>query len=144
MKIEKIQDTKYCIYDYSSSISEHSIIDTVKSIFERLQKHYSFKGFYHVIVTARPFGLFLQVQLIEDSLYKNTLDLKIEENPNQKIYYRTKDYFLIKDFSLVYYYEGVYYGLLEDSFYEILEKVEFGDFVFGDYWDYLLKHGKIV
>ena len=130
MKIQTVGEDLYHIYVYSFSTND-SIVDTVKEIFQRLQKRYSWKGFYHVEVCQYPCGLFLTVSKIEDSFYKNTLDLKIETSSDIKVYFQSDDYFIVSDFPKVYYYGGVYYGLVDDSLKEILEKVEFGEFVWG-------------
>ena len=68
---------------------------------------------------------------LDDAFYKNTLDLKIEIR-DEDIYFKTDDYFKIDNLSKVVYLDGMYYCIIDDSFEEILEKVEFGSFVFGD------------
>ena len=48
------------------------------------------------------------------------------------IYFKTDDYFKINDLSKVVYLDGEYYCKVDDSFDEMIEKVEFGNFVFID------------
>ena len=128
MKIEKINDTDYKIY-YYKSIDNKSLYDEVKELIKKIQKKLKLKGFYKVIVINKNIGLFIELKRIEDSLYRNTLDLKIEI-VDSEVYYKTTDYFVIKNYSNIKYKDGMYYCIVDDSFDEILEKVEFGDFVF--------------
>ena len=128
MKIERINDTDYKIY-YYKDIGDSSLYDEVKEIIKSIQKRLKLKGFYKVLVINKNIGLFIELKRIEDSFYKNTLDLKIEIK-DLDVYYKTTDYFVIKDMPDIRYKDGMYYCKVDDSFDEILEKVEFGDFVF--------------
>ena len=130
MKIEKVNETDYKIYLFSKKIDEVNLFDDVGEVVKKLQKLLKLSGFYKVIVCLKDIGCFLRIMRIEDSFYKNTLDLKIEVSDDE-VYFKTTDYFLIKDYSIVRYIDGVYYALVDDCFDEILEKVEFGEFVFG-------------
>ena len=129
MKIEKINNTDYKIY-YYRSIDNKSLYDEVKELIKRVQKRLKLKGYYKVLVINKNIGLFIKLKRIEDSLYKNTLDLKIEIE-DKDVYYQTTDYFVIRNLSNTKYKDGIYYCIVDDSFHEILEKVEFGDFIFG-------------
>lgn len=129
MKIEKINNTDYKIY-YYRSIDNKSLYDEVKELIKRVQKRLKLKGYYKVLVINKNIGLFIKLKRIEDSLYKNTLDLKIEIE-DKDVYYQTTDYFVIRNLSNIKYKDGMYYCIVDDSFDEILEKVEFGDFIFG-------------
>ena len=142
MKIWKINSTDYQIYDYSSHINEDTIYEDVKKIFQRLKRILKLRGFYRVLVTFKKIGIFFQLIRIEDSFYKDTLDLKIEKN-DCDIYYRTEDYFVVKDFSTLFF-NGMYYVLVDDSFDHVLEKVEFGDFVFASSIEEVFKNGVVV
>lgn len=130
MKIEKINDTDYKIYYYGNIIDERSLYSDVKELIKRVQKKLKLNGFYKVLVTNKKVGVFLELKRLEDAFYKNTLDLKIEVRDND-IYYQTTDYFIIKDMPDIKYKDGMYYCIVDESFDEILEKVEFGDFVFS-------------
>ena len=143
MKIERMNSTDYLIYDYSSVISEDTIYSDVKRIFQSIRKRILLKGFYRIVVCLKTMGLFLQVIKMEDAFYKDTLDLKIEVYPFD-VYFCTEDYFLVKQCSSVYYCEGNYYGLVDDSFDKILEKVEFGSFCFGDKMNTIIRKSMIV
>ena len=130
MKITKINDTDYKIYYYKSIFEEKSLYSDIKELVKKIQKRLKLNGFYKVTVVSKKIGLFLELKRIEDSFYKNTLDLKIEVKDDD-IYYKTTDYFIIRDLSNIEYKDGMYYCVVDDSFDEILEKVEFGDFIFG-------------
>lgn len=128
MKINRLNDNDYKIY-YYKSINEKSLYDEVKEIIKKIQKRLKLKGFYNVIVIKKKIGLFIELKRFDNNFYKDTLDLRIEIKDNN-VYYKTTDYFIIKDEPNVEYKEGMYYCIVDDSFDEILEKVEFGDFVF--------------
>ena len=128
MKINRINNTDYKIY-YYDSIDNNNIYDEVKRIIKRIQKRLKLNGFYKVLVINKSIGLFLELKRLDDSFYKNTLDLKIEV-VDIDVYYETTDYFIIKDLSNIKYKDGMYYCIVDDSFDEILEKVEFGNFIF--------------
>lgn len=129
MKINKINDTDYKIYYYKSIINEESLYNDIKELVKKIQKRLKLKGFYKVLVINKKIGLFIELKRIEDSFYKNTLDLKIEII-DSNVYFKTPDYFIIKDLSNIRYKDGMFYCVVDDSFDEVLEKVEFGDFVF--------------
>jgi hypothetical protein len=129
MNINKINDTDYKIY-YYKNIIDNDLYEEVKRIIKNIQKKLKLNGFYKVLVIKKKIGLFIELSKMNDTFYKNTLELKIEVKDNT-VYYKTTDYFLIKDSTEVRYKDGMYYCVVDDSFEEILEKVEFGDFVFG-------------
>jgi len=144
MKIERMNHKDYLIYDYSSDVSMDTIYRDIKRIFEKMQKRLQLNGFYKVIVSFKKIGLFMEVIKIEDAFYKDTLDLKIEVKTSLDVYYATEDYFLIKDMFPIRVLEGKYYVLVDDSFDHILEKIEFGDFVFGKKLDSILCNSVVI
>ena len=129
MKIDKINETDYKIYYYSSKIDEKSLYSDIKELIKKIQKRLKLNGFYKVITINKKVGLFIELKRLDDSFYKDSLDLKIEIKDTD-VYYRTSDYFIIKDFPDIKYKDGMYYCIVDESFDEILEKVEFGDFIF--------------
>ena len=58
-------------------------------------------------------------------------DLKIILNDDNEVYFKTINYLCIKDLGTIRYLDGEFYGLVDDSFDKLLEKVEFGKFIFG-------------
>lgn len=126
MKIRELNDTDYIIYLFSR-LEKDEIKNKIKSI----QKRLKLSGFYRVKIVNKNIGCFIKLIKLDNSFYKDTLDLKIEE-VDEDIYFVTSDYFTVKEFSTIMYYDGMYYCLVDDSFDKILEKVEFGDFVFSN------------
>lgn len=126
MKIRKLNDTDYIIYLFSR-LEKDEIKNKIKSI----QKRLKLSGFYRVKIVNKNIGCFIKLIKLDNSFYKDTLDLKIEE-VDEDIYFVTSDYFTVKEFYTIMYYDGMYYCLVDDSFDKILEKVEFGDFVFSN------------
>lgn len=132
MKIEKVTETDYKLYIYSKILDKNNFSNEIKAFIKKVQKRLKLNGFYKVVTCFRKCGVFLHLVKIEDSFYKNSLDLRIVMDDDADIYFKTDDYFIFKDISTVKYYDGYYYGLVDDSFDKVIEKVEFGDFVFGD------------
>ena len=130
MKISKISDSEYKVYIYNYELNKDTFDDDIKKNLKLLQKRLHLKGFYKVIAYYMKYGLFLDIILLEESKYKNTIDFRIIRGEDD-IYFKTKDYFIISNSSLIKYYDGYYYGLVDDSFDEVLEKVEYGDFIIG-------------
>ena len=128
MKIERLNESDYKIY-YYKSIDNKVLYDEVKDLIKSVQKRLKLKGFYKALVINKNIGLFIQLKKIEESFYKNTLDLKIEIK-DLDVYYKTEDYFVIKGLSNIKYKDGMFYCVVDESFDKILEKVEFGDFIF--------------
>ena len=128
MKIDKINDTDYQIYIYK--YNEKLSIDDIKVLLNKLKNKLNLSGSYKVVFTNKNIGTFIEITRIEKSSYKNVLDLRIIEE-DEEIYFKTDDYFVIKDMDHIKYFDKYYYVLVDNSFDKILEKVEFGEFVFG-------------
>ncbi len=129
MKIESIGNFDYQIMVCFHFLEENDIISFIKQFLLSFQKKFKLGGFYKVVVFPRFFGLFFQLLEVKDSYYKNGFDYRITFDTETSFYFRTEDYFVVESCPIIYYYDGVYYGLVDDSFDEILEKVEFGEFV---------------
>ena len=55
MKIQKINETDYQIMIWKQ--------ENIKELLKKIQKYLSLKGLYQVIVTKKPYGIFLQLRL---------------------------------------------------------------------------------
>ena len=130
MKISKINDTDYKIYYYKDNINKDCLYDRIRDIIKSIQKRLKLKGFYKVVVFCKKIGLFIQLIYVDDNLYKNILDLKIEIIDDD-VYFKTSDYFVIKDLSNIRYFNNMYYVLVNDDFDRVLDRIEFGEFLFG-------------
>ena len=131
MKIEKISDSDYKIYVFDN-YDENDIVNFVKNIIKKMQYRLNIKGFYKVIVTVKKIGLFLKLIKLDESYYKDTLDLKIVFDNNILVYFKTKDFFIINDFNDIRFLDGYYYVLIDNSFDNILDKIEYGEFIFDN------------
>ena len=74
--------------------------------------------------------LFLDLIQIEDSDYYNYVDFRIVVYLDEKIYFRTKDYFLLPRNCSIYYFQDYFYCDVSDID-NILSVIEFGDFIYG-------------
>lgn len=128
MKLEKINDTDYLIFVIKSFYHEDEINFYVKEFLNKFKNKLKLSGFYKIIVYNRYFGLFLKLIQIESSYYKDTFDYRIVFDNDSDFYFKTDDYFIVSDCRYIYYFDGYFYALVDDSFDDILEKVEFGLF----------------
>lgn len=139
MKIKKVNNTDFLIYLYD----EDDSYDNVKDIIKRVQKKLKLQGFYKVIVITKKIGLFIKLIKLDNSFYKDTLDLKIE-NKDEDVYFETSDYFIISDSPKIIFLEGLYYGLVDNYFDKTLEKVEFGSFILESDMNDIFNRGIII
>ena len=137
MKLEKINNSDYQLLFPTTLSSEEEILTFVKNVFQDYQKQMDLKGFYQVVILNRIFGLFLQIIQVNDSHYKNIFDYRVVFDDETNFYFQTKDYFVVEQCQYVYYFDEYFYALVDDSFDEILEKVEFGKFVLESSLDFL-------
>lgn len=137
MKIDKIDIHNYNIYVYYD-------LDDIEEFIVSLKDKLKLQGFYKVYICNKKYGLFIQLVYLEEAFYADTLNLKIVELDDMKIYFKTEDYYLIKDFNKVYYYQNYYYVLIDDLVFDIYKMIEFGEFIFGDLLVNILKYGIIV
>ena len=126
MIIKHLNDTDFKIFIFNKI--SRDLTDEIKDIIKKLQKKLNLKGFYKVIVISKSVGVFLKIIKLDDSFYKDVLELKIDIR-DCDLYFKTKDYFIISSLSKVVYYDGYYYGLVDDYFDKVIEKVEFGEYV---------------
>lgn len=121
MKIQKKSETDYDVVLWDTN-------KEIKYILKKIQKCLSFKGLYQVLVISKPYGIFLQIRLLEDAFYHNKVDFQIKEI-EEDIYFETEDYFLLSENSPIYYDHQKFYGFFkEDS--SITSIMEFGTFLF--------------
>lgn len=128
MKIEKINNTDYCVIIFKNFSFDDDISIYIKDFLLKYQKKLKLSGFYRIIVYNRCFGLYLKFVQIEDAYYKNTFDYRIVFDNDSDFYFKTSDYFIVSNCNYVYYFDNYYYALVDDSFDKIFEKVEFGLF----------------
>lgn len=142
IQIESIDNIK--IYVYKNINIEEDIRSAIKKIINKLKDYLELKGYYKVYVYYRKIGLFLNLIRVEDSLCKEGLDLSLILDDNNLVYYKTTNYSLIKKLNNIKYLDGYFYCIIDDYFDKILEKVEFGEFVFGYGSNKLLKNSLLI
>lgn len=143
MKIEKISDGNFKIYIYIKQNCD-DLEKEIKKIIKKLQKKLKINGFYKVICIEKKYGLFLELIKVEDAYYKSTLDIRVIFDKESKVYFKTKDYFLLDNRFEINYLDGYFYGLADYFGDKLLEKVEFGDLVFGSSLEELLGDSYVI
>jgi hypothetical protein len=136
MKIEKAGEGKYFIFFhilYLGNVDFHKdkLVELVKKLLQRLKQRLLLHGFYKVKVYLHSkIGLFLELVQLEDLDYDDSLDFRVLVFLDEKIYFRTKDYYCLPNDASIYYDRGYFYcdvNFLTD----ILSVVEFGEFIYG-------------
>ena len=142
IQIESIDNIK--IYVYKNINIEEDIRSAIKKIINKLKDYLELNGYYKVYVYYRKIGLFLNLIRVEDSLCKEGLDLSLILDDDNLVYYRTTNYSLIKKLNNIKYLDGYFYCIIDDYFDKILEKVEFGEFIFGIGTNKLLRDSLLI
>lgn len=136
MKIERLDDKHYFIflnimYLNDIQINKEDIIRVVSEFLKKIKNKLLLNGFYKVkVYLEKRIGLFLDLIQIEDSDYYNYVDFRIVVYLDEKIYFRTKDYFLLPKNCSIYYFQDYFYCDVNDID-NILDVIEFGDFIYG-------------
>ena len=123
MKIERINSKDYWIFINFFPVRQDFLLEDVKTLFLSFQKILSLKGFYKVFVYMKSVGTFFHVLYVDDSFYKDHIDLKVELKEDE-LYFVTEDYSIVKDFSSIFFYHDKYYVPIEETL--DLIKMEFG------------------
>ena len=151
MKIEVLGKDDYIIFltkEYLGDIDlvqKENLISFIKNYILKLKRYLSLSGFYKVKVFPQDkIGVFLELLKLDDMDLSNNLDLRIIIMQDQKFFFETEDYDLIKNYNDKRYYDGHFYCVVDDSFDGILEKVEFGRFIYGKEVNNLLNNGLIL
>lgn len=126
MKWKNLSDNHFILF----LLKENYSIETILSFLKKHQKDLSLNGFYKGIYCSNPLGTFLQMQKIQDSLYRSTVDFQLSEK-DFPIFFRADDYEVLSFSKEIRYKDGDYYTLVDHSFDEILKRLDFGNLVFG-------------
>ena len=136
MKVEKIGNKEYYIFFnilYLGNIhfTKEKIIDVVTKLLKKLRKRLLLHGFYKVKVYLHSkIGLFLEVIQLEEFEYDDSLDFRVIVYFDEKIYFRTKDFFSLPKSGHIYFDDGYFYCDV-NVISNLLSVVEFGDFIYG-------------
>ena len=138
MKIEIAGTDNYNIFInnlYIENINyneKEEVTNIVKKILMSLKNRLKLRGFYKVKVFPNDkLGLFLELIKLEDLEFSNNLDLRIIVYFDEKIFFETEDYFIINDCNEKRFLNGNFYCIVDDKFDMLLDKIEFGRFVYG-------------
>lgn len=128
--------------DYSN---KEDMIGFIKRFILKLKNRLSLRGFYKIRVYPKNnIGIFLDMTKLDDIDLSNNLDLRIMIMYDEDYFFETEDYDLISDCNDIRYKDGLFYCVVDNSFDKILEKVEFGRFIYGKEVINLLNNSKIL
>ncbi len=151
MRIEMFGKDMYSIFlnkKYINNIllsSREEIVGCVKTILYKLKTRLKLHGFYKVkVYPQEKVGIFLDVIKLDESDLSNNLDLRIVVYLDEDIYFETEDYFLLEDYKDIRYFDGLFYCKVDDNFDKLLEKVEFGRFIYGKEVNKVLNNSLIL
>lgn len=136
LKIDKLGEQKFSIFINALYISDvkyvkEEIMIFVKNILVKIKSRLALRGFYKVkVYPHHKLGIFLELVQLEVLDYDYSLDFRILVYLDEKIYFKTKDYFILPNTDI--YYLGEYYYCNIDSIPKIEDVVEFGDFIYGN------------
>lgn len=135
MKIERLGKQQFFIFVNSLYLSnvkynKEEIIDFVKALLFKLKYRLLLQGFYKVKVYLHSkVGVFLELNQLEVAEYNYSLDFRVIVYLDEKVYFKTEDYFVLPSCD-VYYADGYYYCNV-DFIPNIERIIEFGEFIYG-------------
>lgn len=151
LKFESYGKNDYKIFINSSYtkdldyLNKDEVIIFIKKFIVKLKNKLSLRGFYKIRVYPKDeIGMFLDVTKLDDIDLTNNLDLRVMIMYDEDYYFETDDYDVIKDCNDIRYMDGLFYCVVDDSFDRLLEKVEFGKFIYGKDVIKLLNNSKIL
>lgn len=151
MKIEMLTKDSYRIFVNKLYIKDvnldekEAIILAVKDIIQKLKQKLKLRGFYKVkVFPNKNIGLFIEIIQLEDLEFSNNLDLRVIVYFDEKFYFETEDYFTIQKYDNVMFLDDKFYCLIDDSFDDMFEIVEFGRLIYGKEVINLLNKGTVL
>lgn len=112
--------------------SKDVMIDFIKKFILKIRDRLSMRGFYKIRVYPRiGVGIFLDIIKLDDIDLSNNLDLRVIIMSDEKFYFETEEYELIRECNDKRYKDGLFYCVVDNNFDKVLEKVEFGRFIYG-------------
>lgn len=151
MKIEMLTKDSYRIFVNKLYIKDvnldekEAIILAVKDIIQKIKQKLQLRGFYKVkVFPNKNIGLFIEIIQLEDLEFSNNLDLRVVVYFDEKFYFETGDYFTIQKYDNVMFFDDKFYCLIDDSFEDMLEIVEFGRLIYGKEVTNLLNNGTVL
>lgn len=112
--------------------SKDEIINFIKNFIFKHRNKLKMCGFYKIKVFVNNWvGMFLEIIKMDDLEISNSLDLRIIVYLDEDFYYETDDFFIIEEFDEIRCLNNKYYCIVNDKFTNLLEKCEFGRFIYG-------------
>ena len=131
MKIERINLRHFLIFFNSFYL---------ELLLEKLKDKLLLRGFYKVkVYVHRKVGLFLDLLQVEEFEYDNSLDFRVVVFLDEKVYFKTSDYFILPRNVSIYTDKNYFYCDVDDII-DVLSILEFGDFIYGDSLYSVMKH----
>ena len=144
MKIERLSLGQFLLFFNVSylkdvTLNKDNLIQLVKELLAKFQNLLLLNGFYKVkVFVHQRVGIFLNILQVEEFEYGESVDFRIVVYLDEKIYFRTKDYFILpKDVPI--YFDYTYFYCDVDDISDIMSVVEFGSFVYGRELDMVRK-----
>lgn len=150
LKIETCKDgykifVNSCLLSDINMVFKDDLINYTKNLIYKLKTKLSLRGFYKVkVFTHTMLGLFIEIIKLDESDFSSNLDLRIVVFLEEKFYFKTDDYFLINNCKEIRYSDKMFFCLVDESFDELLEKVEFGSFIYGKDVNKLLNNSRLL
>ncbi len=136
MKIERLSLGQFLLFFNVSylkdvTLNKDNLIQLVKELLAKFQNLLLLNGFYKVkVFVHQRVGIFLNILQVEEFEYGESVDFRIVVYLDEKIYFRTKDYFILpKDVPI--YFDYTYFYCDVDDILDIMSVVEFGSFIYG-------------
>lgn len=151
MRIESCGKNNFSIFinnEYVQDIvysSKEELIMFIKDFIFKVKAKLNMRGFYKIRVYPQEgIGIYLDVDKLDDIDLSNSLDLRVIIMNDDNFYFETEDYDLIRNCNDKRYKDGLFYCVVDNDFDKILEKVEFGRFIYGKEVINLLNNSQIL
>lgn len=151
VRIRKISNEVYEVFINDKLVDDvvydkrDELINYIKDKMTKIKDRINIYGFCKIkVYYKKGIGIFLEVIKFDDSVSTTVLDLRVLIMENEKIYFETEDYEIIKNCNDKRYMDERFYCIVDDSFDLVLEKVEFGNFIYGKDVIKVLNNSKIL
>lgn len=151
MKIEVCGKDNYNVFVNRIYVQElnfsdkEELIKFIKKFILKIKNKLCLRGFYKIkVFPQQKIGLFLEIIKLDDMDLSDNLDLRVVIMQDEKFFYEVDDYDLISRYNEKRYFDGHFYCVVDDEFDNIIEKSEFGRFIYGKEVINLLYKGLIL